>query len=788
MTSISKSSELNLNRLVHLALNSSPQVGIVNFNLLKTFLLELLKALNLQQFEPKFGEDSDINTLVNDAIQSEADHEKYVNLLSEKNDKKDSKSDGSDSKSAFSLLTSDLKPLSFERFKKLEDKLARFEQQMAALNSLPSNQQIIDRSKDSKSGHILEIWQYTQLSKRLESNEEGITKLTSLVQDLINEINELRENQSRNDGDIKKLNDKYNELLNRINAVDKTIKSLPSSDQLKDLENELETLKKFIGKIDKFDDRLGDIMDQIKAIESKIVNVVTHPDLDLYVTWPSLENSLKGLKEALDTAMKREPVVNEETQTVYIREKSAKAKTPLPPPTPQPTDTSKQSASEKVALNEQNYIRTKTPSTVSQSRPSSHHPSKELQEILSKLGTLNERHEQLKDIVDQIRLELNRKPSNQSSQQSFKLPDDFAEKIDEIRDFKSILEDLKKKFNDETNKRFELEGLIANLNNSLDNIRDSLKECLKNTQLNKEDIMSLKEAIRMLDETKADKDWVRSEFERKADKRDLDQKVNKKTFDENFNEISHSVNDCKQKTDNLEEEFRKGNESIFKELENKLDRLELDGLKDQIEKQLKKLRKMQKESIQPVQVPMMNAEDDAAGLRKQLLRFHCISCDRPIDMTSGQVPIPALPAERGMRPIQTPRPYTTYELDQIRQFQKQQFLTEHNYDLFATVRQCGGSHTLTVPNKKLVKVNNPLVEESVSQPIVTQRSEVQLQGQDGHIYKGRIDARLPVEMRRQYKTSNQKNPLNNSYQNLRSVSDKENQDENPGDKLPVFTN
>jgi hypothetical protein len=67
----------------------------------------------------------------------------------------------------------------------------------------------------------------------------------------------------------------------------------------------------------------------------------------------------------------------------------------------------------------------------------------------------------------------------------------------------------------------------------------------------------------------------------------------------------------------------------------------------------------------------MQSEDEAAGLRKQLLRFNCISCDRPIDMVPNQTPIPTLPADKGMRPIQTPRPYTTFELDQIRQFQKQ---------------------------------------------------------------------------------------------------------------------
>lgn len=31
--------------------------------------------------------------------------------------------------------------------------------------------------------------------------------------------------------------------------------------------------------------------------------MVTHPDLELYVTWTSLENALKGLRDALDSAM-----------------------------------------------------------------------------------------------------------------------------------------------------------------------------------------------------------------------------------------------------------------------------------------------------------------------------------------------------------------------------------------------------------------------------------------------------------------------------------------------------
>ena len=85
---------------------------------------------------------------------------------------------------------------------------------------------------------------------------------------------------------------------------------------------------------------------------------------------------------------------------------------------------------------------------------------------------------------------------------------------------------------------------------------------------------------------------------------------------------------------------------------------------------------------------------------------------------------PSLPANQGMRPIQSPRPYTTYELDQIRQFQKrldyfklpnknknlrffsQQFSNEFSggaADVYATIRQCGGSHTMTLPFKRQIK-------------------------------------------------------------------------------------
>ncbi len=50
-----------------------------------------------------------------------------------------------------------------------------------------------------------------------------------------------------------------------------------------------------------------------------------------------------------------------------------------------------------------------------------------------------------------------------------------------------------------------------------------------------------------------------------------------------------------------------------------------------------------------------------------------------------------------------------------------QYLQETSYDLFSSVRQCGGSHTLTIPHKKLVKIpqNNDESANQVAQPVLT---------------------------------------------------------------------
>lgn len=49
-----------------------------------------------------------------------------------------------------------------------------------------------------------------------------------------------------------------------------------------------------------------------------MITLVRHPDLELYVTWNALESSLKGIKDALDSAVNKPIIISEQrfTQTV----------------------------------------------------------------------------------------------------------------------------------------------------------------------------------------------------------------------------------------------------------------------------------------------------------------------------------------------------------------------------------------------------------------------------------------------------------------------------------------
>jgi hypothetical protein len=175
---------LSLEQLVHLSLGD-PEAGAVNFNVLKTLLLQMLKAMNLFNYKPIMS-DHDQRT-IKEALSTE-DHVKMdqdeINIQLDESDETNN-----ESKQKARRKKRDRNQ---DRLNKLEEKVSRFESQLNALNEIPSNSELIDRARQisrkpfdnenlskttNRQGPILEVWQYTQMEKRLESAENGITRV-----------------------------------------------------------------------------------------------------------------------------------------------------------------------------------------------------------------------------------------------------------------------------------------------------------------------------------------------------------------------------------------------------------------------------------------------------------------------------------------------------------------------------------------------------------------------------------------------------------------------------------
>lgn len=172
---------LSLEQLVHLSLGD-PEAGAVNFNVLKTLLLQMLKAMNLFNYTPTMS-DNDQRAIKEALTSSRQDDLAKISLeeLDESTNEIKSKSQRPK------------RDRNQDRLNKLEEKVSRFESQLNALNEIPSNSELIDRTKQiskksssdddqpsrttARHGPILEVWQYTQLEKRLESAENGITRV-----------------------------------------------------------------------------------------------------------------------------------------------------------------------------------------------------------------------------------------------------------------------------------------------------------------------------------------------------------------------------------------------------------------------------------------------------------------------------------------------------------------------------------------------------------------------------------------------------------------------------------
>lgn len=154
-------------------------------------------------------------------------------------------------------------------------------------------------------------------------------------------------------------------------------------------------------------------------------------------------------------------------------------------------------------------------------------------------------------------------------------------------------------------------------------------------------------------------------------------------MDSTFEKLDKEIREARSKMLNQEEALKLAVNQLSEDVDGKLDRMELQPLKDYFGEQLVlenlltililslaySEKKFDSAKVLPkVQSARDAALDDAAGIKKPL-RFACLSCDKPVEMKQLGI-VPALPSIATLPGTRSFRPYTTYELEMIRRHQK----------------------------------------------------------------------------------------------------------------------
>ncbi|XP_064922637.1 uncharacterized protein LOC135579722 isoform X1 [Columba livia] len=235
-----------------------------------------------------------------------------------------------------------------------------------------------------------------------------------------------------------------------------------------------------------------------------------------------------------------------------------------------------------------------------------------------------------------------------------------------------------------------LQASIMQLQKDYEKLSSALAYLQQDRQQKQNDIKALSQALGRLEKKQADKEeMLVLGIDEKADKAALADKVSRSQLEACEERLTKMMEEVTSQVTGQEKGWHQFQRELQRQMDCKLDRRELGAFRQQQEERWKSLSgQLQEKALQA-------ERDDAAGIRKQLLPgFHCLSCDRPLNMLA-------------------PGPERTGECR------------------YPTVpRSCGGPHTVTPPRFQPKPPSTPRPSKpSARSP--NKKDAMQLSGQDG---------------------------------------------------------
>ncbi|CAB3237504.1 unnamed protein product [Arctia plantaginis] len=297
----------------------------------------------------------------------------------------------------------------------------------------------------------------------------------------------------------------------------------------------------------------------------------------------------------------------------------------------------------------------------------------------------------------------------------------------------------------------DLKGLMSlyktvhTMQNQLKEVHDTALQLVTEKEERQHNINSLLEQIELLKAIKLDREDMTAALADKADLRVVARKVSHDQFEMACDDLAKGLEHALGKLNVQESLWQQALDDIQREIEMKLDRVELAPIKDFFIKKMKQLQDNLK------QMANLRREAEAAGTKSKLLKdVNCISCDAKAYMQTEAGPaVPPKP----LQPSMSMRPYLTYELDAIRKSQSSNVPHRNMHDWEKIDKQmttprvqkvrsetdkhlcnryCGGSHTTTTPAQRVARLGHFVKQWG---PEVLPLTSGFATGDDGKIYK-----------------------------------------------------
>ncbi|XP_018311454.1 glutamine-rich protein 2 [Mycetomoellerius zeteki] len=722
--------QISLLQMLDLALGA-PEVGAVNFNILHNFLHILLHQINLQATTVEFhGENAD---RIKKMVTSMKPRPKVTRVRRDDGEDADVLIEDIQVPAETILrVTEDISPqikfekvpeaqmvvsvvngspLTVSQFKELEQSVKQLQDQYQALEDLSTSPEI-ERLKDRIADPAADIWQFININKRLDANEQGIDKLTAMVQDVI------KGDAGVVTADISLVNTRLDELEDKVSKMEQWLTNLQTITDM--LAEDVAAPTAGITAMEEKEE--AEVAAAAEPVETKDVIV---PYREKEENAKEVANKIRRVtpeKLAARVGLMNDTVIEEIRQDVTALK----------------TDVTRiqqelQDLNERVALEE------KPPS---------------VQEIESVVRELTKDKEKIAEVTDVTNLEqcleavknietTHGEVLNDVTQRVVVLESEFrhlSEKVDSIQEV------------DKTDNT-EIKNLITKVQEidmDMEKIGQTMSKLLEDKEKKEAHINTLLEQIEVLKTVKANKEDIEDALADKADTQTVNRKVSHDQFDAACDDLARGLEKAIDKLTKQESIWQQALDEVQNEIATKMDKVEMMPLKDFVNDKLKSLQEKLKIMIEARQ------EIEAAGTKKLLKDVQCISCDKDVVMKIeevGRFRAEPFPCTISMKP------YLTYELDQVRKQQrrlphsrnliqfeaamqeetkkmkaKEEMLARSPRDHLCN-RYCGGSHTVTTPQQRVMRTGHFLTQWG---PETIQLTDGLIRGKDGQMYRSRL--------------------------------------------------